>query len=242
MLQEVADSDVLVAGLNLGEILSQDTTLSKRTILKRELTLVDQTLDRHRAEGLRYTRQTQHMTTIHTLAVLLISITVTTRVNQLTLIGNRYRHTRQVVVAHKGQHLLIERRNTVTHVDIVLLLRAILSRYGHVEQLRCVDLGLARNNLVGGCAKGYLCTLRHLEIEYHLTDVVTHRNGDVVGVRQQERGANRCQTRILRRSNRHHSDLVTRLRLRRCGFGIGSRFVVARHHHARCQQECRQIE
>ena len=232
VLQQVANRNLLITSLNLGEVLSQNTTLSERFVGQRELTLVNQALNSHRAEGLRHTCQTQHMTTIHTLTVLLIGITITTRVNQLTLIGNRYRHTRQVVVAHKGQHLLIECINTIANIDIEEFLLAILSRYGYVEQFRGVDLRFARDYLVGGCTKRNLSTLRHLEVEYHLANLVAYGNDQVVGVEQQETGTYRLQTCILGGYQRHRGDLLTRLG----GWGrFGSRFVVARYQHARCQ-------
>ena len=234
MLQEVADRNLLIASLDFGEVLSQNTTLSKRLVSQRELTLVDQSLDRHRAEGLRYTRQTQHMTAVHTLTILLIGITVTARVNQLALIGNRHRHTRQVVVAHKGQHLLIERINTITNIDIVLLLLTILSRYGQIEQLRCIDLSFARDNLVGSCTESNLCTLRNLEIEYHLANLVADGHDQVIGIKQQETCAYRLQTSILSGSQGHRGDLSARFGSYRL-FGFGCRFVVARYQHTRCQ-------
>ena len=211
MLQEVADRNLLITSLNLRIVLSQDTTLSKRTVGQRELAIVDQSLNRHRAEGLRNTRQTQHMATIHTLAVLPVGIAVTARIDQLALIGNRYRHTRQVVVLHKLQNLLVKSRNTVTNIDIVEFLLTILSRYRKVEQLRSIDLRFARNDLVSRCAKRNLCTLRNLEIEDHLANVVTNGDGDIIGIRKQKTGANRRQTRIFRRRNRNRGYLLARL-------------------------------
>ena len=211
MFQEVANRNLLITSLDLGEVLSQNTTLSKRLIGQRELAIVDQSLNRHRAEGLRNTRQTQHMTTIHTLAVLLVGITVTARIDQLTLIGNRHRHTRQVVVLHKLQHLLIESINAIANIDIVEFLLTILSRYRKVEQLRSIDLRFARNDLVSRCAERNLCSLRNLEIEDHLANVVTNGDGDIIGIRKQKTGANRRQTRIFRRRNRNRGYLLARL-------------------------------
>ncbi len=211
VLQEVANRNLLITSLNLRIVLSQNTVLSKRLIGQRELAIVDQTLNRHRAESLRNTRQTQNVATIHTLAVLPVGIAVTARIDQLALIGNRHRHTRQVVVLHKLQNLLVKSRNTVTNIDIVEFLLTILSRYRKVEQLRSIDLRFARNDLVSRCAERNLCTLRNLEIEDHLANVVTNGDGDIIGIRKQETGANRRQTRIFRRRNRNRGYLLARL-------------------------------
>ena len=211
VFQEVADRNLLITSLDLGEVLSQDTTLSKRLIGQRELALVDQTLNRHRAESLRNTRQTQNVATIHTLAVLPVGIAVAARIDQLALIGNRHRHTRQVIVLHKLQNLLIECVNTIANIDIVLFLLSILSRYGQIEQLRCVDLRFARNNLVGGRTEGYLCALRGLEIKYHLANLVTYGHNQIIGIKEQKTRTYRSQTCIFGGGQRHRGDLLARL-------------------------------